>query len=162
MKIHNRLLITGIVLMPHLAAAQAPASPAAPPAPAAASKDAAAVEPPQGFTYNAEGRRDPFVNLMRRGVVPTGTASNPSLGIAGVSADDVNLRGVLVSRAEYVGIVQGTDSRTFIVRAGQKLLDGTIRIIDKDSMVIMQQVNDPLSLEKQRELRKVLRQDEAK
>jgi len=99
---------------------------------------------------------------MRRGVAPTGTTSNPALGIAGVSADDVNLRGVMVSRAEYVGIVQGTDNRTYIVRAGQKLLDGTIRVIDKDSMVIMQQVNDPLSLEKQRELRKVLRQDEAK
>ena len=49
------------------------------------------------------------------------------------------------------------------MRAGDKLLDGTIRTITQNAMVILQQVNDPLSLEKQREVRKVLRQtDEAK
>ena len=46
------------------------------------------------------------------------------------------------------------------MRAGDKLSDGTIRTITADSMVILQQVNDPLSLEKQREVRKVLRQTE--
>jgi hypothetical protein len=48
------------------------------------------------------------------------------------------------------------------VRAGDKLLDGTIRTITQNDLVIVQQVNDPLSLEKQREVRKVLRQIEAK
>ena len=40
--------------------------------------------------------------------------------------------------------------------------DGTIRTISQNDLVIVQQVNDPLSLEKQREVRKVLRQIEAK
>jgi len=47
------------------------------------------------------------------------------------------------------------------VRAGDKLFDGTVRTISQNDMVILQQVNDPLSLEKQREVRKVLRQAEA-
>lgn len=162
MTIRECLLMTGIVLLPHVAAGQTPAAPSQPSSPPAAGQAADTGELTHGFTYSPEGRRDPFVSLMRRGVDPVGTTTNRSLGIAGLSAADVNLRGVLVSRAEFLGIVQGSDERTFIVRAGQKLLDGTIRIIDKDSMVIMQQVNDPLSQEKQRELRKVLRQDEAK
>jgi hypothetical protein len=46
------------------------------------------------------------------------------------------------------------------VRTGDKLSDGSIRTITADSMVILQQVNDPLSLEKVHEVRKVLRQTE--
>ena len=60
----------------------------------------------------------------------------------------------------FVGILQGADRKTYIVRAGDRLFDGTIRSITADAMVILQQVNDPLSLEKQREVRKVLRQTE--
>jgi hypothetical protein len=49
------------------------------------------------------------------------------------------------------------------VRPGDKLFDGTVRSISQNVLVILQQVNDPLSLEKQREVRKVLRQtDERK
>ena len=161
MTIRECLLMTGIVLLPHVAAGQAPvATSSAPVAPVTQPGESSEVT--QGFTYSPEGRRDPFVSLMRRGVDPGATTANRSLGVAGMSAADVNLRGVLMSRNEFLGIVQGSDERTFIVRAGQKLLDGTVRLIDKDSMVIMQQVDDPLSREKQRELRKVLRQDEAK
>jgi hypothetical protein len=59
-----------------------------------------------------------------------------------------------------VAILQGADSKTYIVRPGERLADGTIRSITSDALVILQQVNDPLSLEKQREVRKVLRQTE--
>jgi Tfp pilus assembly protein PilP len=128
----------------------------------AAAQGTSAGDQPRGFNYDPAGRRDPFVSLARRGAEAPGTTANRSLGLAGQPAADIVLRGVLVSRNEYVAIVQGSDDRTYIVRAGQKLLDGTVRTIDKTSMVIVQQVSDPLSLEKQRELRKVLRQDEAK
>jgi len=152
------LLLTTLLLASMPVAAQRSPAPAAP--------DAAAAMPspapePQGFTYSPDGRRDPFVSMMRRG---TESAIGPvrSPGLTGLSVDDISLRGVMVSRNQYVGIVQGSDNKTYIVRAGQQLLDGTIRAIDKDSMVIVQRVNDPLALEKQRELRKAIRQDEAK
>jgi Tfp pilus assembly protein PilP len=75
----------------------------------------------------------------------------------------VTLKGTLASQGSYVAIVQGSDNKTYIVKAGDKLLDGTIRAITPDGMVITQQVTDPLSLEKTREVRKVLRQtDEGK
>ena len=135
------------------------------PAPPATSATPAQNPPePQGFTYNPEGRRDPFMSLMRRGTVnqrgAIGAPRPPGLG--GLGAGEVTLRGTVQSRdGGFVAILQGSDQKTYIVRAGDRLLDGTIRTITQNDMVILQQVNDPLSLEKQREIRKVLRQTEA-
>jgi hypothetical protein len=47
--------------------------------------------------------------------------------------------------------------RTYTVRAGDKLMDGSVRSIDGTSVTLMKEVFDPLSLEKQREVRKYLR-----
>jgi Tfp pilus assembly protein PilP len=132
-------------------AGQAPAAEALPP-----------LEPP-GFTYNPEGRRDPFVSLVRRGTAaPRGgaTGARPA-GLGGLETAEVTLKGTVRSREGFVAILQGADQKTYIVRAGDKLFDGTVRTISQNDMVILQQVNDPLSLEKQREVRKVLRQAEA-
>jgi Tfp pilus assembly protein PilP len=120
------------------------------------------IEPP-GFAYAPEGRRDPFISLLRRGSDSRTAASGlrPS-GLGGLGAEEITLRGTVRSREGFVGILQGADQKTYIVRAGDRLFDGTIRTITQNDLVIVQQVNDPLSLEKQREVRKVLRQVEAK
>ena len=136
-------------------AATPPAQTAAPAAGAEATPDAAE---PQGFTYNPEGRRDPFVSLLRRGAESAPTKRTG--GLEGLGTAEINLRGVVLSQGAFVGIVQGVDNKTYIVRTGDKLSDGSIRSISADSMVILQQVNDPLSLEKVHEVRKVLRQTE--
>jgi type IV pilus assembly protein PilP len=147
-------------------AAKAPASAPAPgnaPAAQPAAAPAVAVTPlePQGYTYDPQGRRDPFVSLLRRGSeVPRIAGSNRPNGLAGLETSEVTLKGTIATQGTYVGILQGSDSKTYIVRAGDKLLDGTIRVINPESMVIAQQVTDPLSLEKQREVRKLLRQTE--
>jgi Tfp pilus assembly protein PilP len=132
-------------------------TPAAPGAAAAPAEAQPNDDEPQGFNYNAEGRRDPFVTLLRRGADTRG----PKIaGLGGLGTAEVSLRGVLTSQGGFVGILQGVDARNYIVRVGDRLSDGTIRSITADSMVILQQVNDPLSLEKQREVRKLLRQTE--
>jgi Tfp pilus assembly protein PilP len=148
------------------ATAPAPAPAAAPAAkPAEGAKVANEASPalqPSGFSYNAEGRRDPFVNLLRRGsgVDMTANAGPRPNGLKGLAAGEVTLKGTMASKGAYVAILQGSDSRTYVVRAGEKLYDGQVRSITADSMVILQQVNDPLSKETQREVRKVLRQTE--
>jgi Tfp pilus assembly protein PilP len=143
-----------------------PAAPAVPAAPATPDASAAAGAPPavepQGYTYDPQGRRDPFVSLLRRGsdlTRATGPGARPN-GLAGLETGEVTLKGTIASQGTYVGILQGSDQKTYIVKAGDRLLDGTIRAISPDSMVITQQVTDPLSLEKQREVRKLLRQTE--
>ena len=158
------IVFAGLLGGPGAAWAQAPAgktaagtpAPQATPAPATPAAPAA----PEGHTYRPDGRRDPFVSLLRRG---SDAASAPSLrgpGLKGLGTGEVTLRGTVASQGGFVAILQGSDSKTYIVRAGEQLADGTIRSITADALVILQQVNDPLSLEKQREVRKVLRQTE--
>jgi Tfp pilus assembly protein PilP len=118
------------------------------------------IEPP-GFAYVQEGRRDPFISLLQRGSDSRSASGSRPAGLAGLAADEVTLRGTIRSREGFVGILQGADSKTYVVRAGDRLFDGTVRTISQSDMVIVQQVNDPLSLEKQREVRKMLRQIEA-
>jgi Tfp pilus assembly protein PilP len=151
---------------------QAPKLPAAPaqkpgpgsgPTPSPAGKPAAPQEA-QGYTYNPEGRRDPFVSLLRGGAdSQRQVASARALGLSGLGTSDVALKGTIQSGSDYVGLLQGVDNRTYIVKPGDRLLDGTIRTISANALVILQQVNDPLSLQKEREVRKVLRRaDEGK
>ncbi len=117
---------------------------------------------PAGFAYSPEGRRDPFVSLVGRGAGTLGGSigARPA-GLAGLGVAEVTLRGTVRSRDGFVAMLQGADQKTYIVRAGDKLLDGVVRSISQEDMVILQQVNDPLSLASQREVRKVLRQTEA-
>jgi type IV pilus assembly protein PilP len=168
-----RALVLAVLAWPMtLAAAQeapTPVKPAAKPAPQPAAAQPAAAQnktdqllEPSGFTYDPQGRRDPFLSLIRRGVDPR--SASPTVrpaGLAGLSVGEVTLRGTLRSREGFVAILQGADQRAYIVRPGDKLFDGTVRAVSQNDVVILQQVNDPLSLETQREVRKVLRQPEA-
>lgn len=111
--------------------------------------------PAEGYSYRAEGRRDPFVSLLNRGTDPR---QRKAEGVAGLLASDVVLRGVLQSRGTYLAIVQGPDGkRQYIVHPNDRFADGVVKAITADSMLILQEVNDPLSLTKQREIRKTLR-----
>ncbi len=114
--------------------------------------------PPEGYTYNPEGRRDPFLSLVRhRTVASDTTGARRGEGLPGLSTNEVTLKGTMVSHGQYVALVQGADSKTYIVHANEVLSDGVVRAITATSMTIRQRVNDPLSLEKQRDVRKLLR-----
>ncbi|MEX1130234.1 MAG: hypothetical protein WEB50_16805 [Vicinamibacterales bacterium] len=117
--------------------------------------------PASGYTYRPEGRRDPFVSLVGRGADPK-SAANRAPGLPGMLINEVSLKGILYSkqREEFQAMLQGTDKKTYTVRAGQRLLDGSIKSITADTVVFSQDVNDPLSLVKQREVRKTLRSGE--
>jgi Tfp pilus assembly protein PilP len=121
----------------------APASPAPLPPPSS-----------ESYTYQSEGRRDPFVNLLGTGTEPSGKRTD---GAAGLSVGELSVRGVLESKGMLIAMVEGPDKKTYVVHQGDKLLDGTIRSITPQGLVIVQEVNDPLSLVKQREIRKLLR-----
>ena len=70
---------------------------------------------------------------------------------------EISVRGVVSSRGSLVAMIQGPDSKTYIVHQGDKLLDGTIKSVTPQGLIVIQEVNDPLSLVKQREVRKLLR-----
>jgi type IV pilus assembly protein PilP len=130
-----------------------PAQPASPqPGPPAAAPAAPA---PEAYTYDPAGRRDPFVSLLARGLEPA--AGKKTTGLGSLTTGEVMLRGVMQSRNSYVALLSGPDGKTYSARANDRLVDGVIRSVTPQGIVIMQEVNDPLSLVKQREVRKGLR-----
>jgi Tfp pilus assembly protein PilP len=146
------------------APAPAPAQPSAPPsAPSAAPGQGAAPGGQQpestgpGYSYDPAGRRDPFVSLLGRGGDLPATGAKPT-GLPGALINDVTLKGVLKSaKGDFTALLQSPDNHTYIVHAGDKLMDGSVRAITQDAIVFSQDVNDPLSLVKQREVRKTIR-----
>jgi Tfp pilus assembly protein PilP len=150
------IVAASVVVLAQTPPAQ-PAPPnAAPPQPGAGAVPAAAPTPAEAYTYDQNGRRDPFVSLVARGVEPT-TTGRRTAGLSGLSAEELSVRGVLLSQGAYIALVSGPDGKTFTARANDRLADGVIRSITPQGLVIMQEVNDPLSLIKQREVRKGLK-----
>jgi type IV pilus assembly protein PilP len=148
---------------PIFAQGPAPAQPAKPPAPAPAQPAGAKPAPAQpappeapAYTYQPEGRRDPFVSLLVRGSDPASAASRPP-GLPGLLINEVVVKGIVRDKSGFIGMIQGPDTKTHIVRAGDRLMDGTVKSITADTVVFSQDVTDPLSLVKQREVRKAVR-----
>jgi hypothetical protein len=148
-----------------LEAATQAAAPQSPAKPAAANPPAGTGGPPakspalDDYTYVPAGRRDPFINLLGTGVEPR-LNSKRGEGAAGWAVADISVRGIVQARGSLLAMVRGPDGRTFLVHPGDKFLDGTIKTITPQGLIIAQEVNDPLSLIKQREIRKQLRSTE--
>jgi Tfp pilus assembly protein PilP len=109
------------------------------------------------FTYQPEGRRDPFLSLVGPATGPGPVVGVRKPGPAGMTVAEIQVRGVLQSRSGLIAMILGSDNKTYIVHQGDKLLDGTIKTITLQGLIITQEVTDPLSLVKQREVRKLLR-----
>ena len=150
-------------LTPPAAQAAAPqrpqGAPGAPAPPAPGGQPAPGATPPgAGYTYDPAGRRDPFVSLTGRGAevsVPGGARPG---GVPGLLIGEITLKGVLKSpKGGFIALVQSPDNRTYIIRQGDKVYDGSVKAITAEAVVFAQDVNDPLSLVKQREVRKAIR-----
>ena len=157
----KHMILAAICLAATPLAAQAPATPPAAQKPAAPGESVEKSEssPPSGYSYKVDGRRDPFVSLVGRGSDAKSSGVRAA-GLPGMLINEVNLKGVMKERAGFVAMLQGSDKKTYIVRPGQRLLDGSVKSITADAVIFAQDVNDPLSLVKQREVRKTLRSGE--
>ena len=145
--------LVGVLALAQAAGAQTPAGntpaqtpqPAKPPTPA-----------PDTYTYQVDGRRDPFVSLVGGGTDPRKDVKRGE-GAAGLTVSEVTVRGVMQGRGALIVMIHGADKKTYIVHQGDKLADGTIKTITPQGLIVLQDVTDPLSLVKQREVRKLLR-----
>ena len=148
-------LIAALVLGLSAATAAAPADVATPPASQAAPPVTLEAE---NFSYSADGRRDPFVSLTARGTDQSAARANQELDSArALGVDEISVRGIVATGNGYVAMVKGPNGKTFVVRPNDRLLDGTIKSITAQAIVLMQDVSDPLSVVKQKEVRKLLR-----
>lgn len=134
----------------------APGTPAA-----AAAQPPAAQRPPaeagSGYSYDPAGRRDPFVSLNARGAELPMAGVRPG-GVPGLLIGEVTVKGIFKSpKGGFLALLQAPDGRTYSVKQGDKVFDGSVKAITQDAVVFSQDVNDPLSLVKQREVRKSIR-----
>ena len=148
-----------LLLIAVIGLAQQPAPKPAPPSAPAAQPPAQPVEQPatpSSYSYKAENRRDPFISLLGRGPDPRTPAVRPT-GIAGVLINEAVVTGIWKGASGYIATLRAPDNKTYIVKPGERLLDGTVKTITQTQVVFSQDVNDPLSLVKQREIPKSVR-----
>jgi len=155
-----------VAISPVSARGQAPAPAQRPPAaaPAApaphtgqAKPDAPAeIAPPETYAYEPEGRRDPFLNLLGTGG-DAQTLMRRGDGPGSMTVAEVSVRGIMQSRGALIAMIEGPDRKTYVVHQGDKFVDGAIKSITPKGLLVLQEINDPLSLVKHREIRKMLR-----
>jgi Tfp pilus assembly protein PilP len=155
------LLVLCLIAAPAALFAQAKPAPQVQPAAAPSPPPPPPTPQLESYTYDPGGRRDPFTNLLGAGSGPRVPLMRGE-GKAGLAVAELSVRGVMQNRGGFIAMVQGPDGKTFLIRSGDKLADGTVRAVNAEGIVVVQDVNDPLSLVKQREVSKKLRSLEAK
>ena len=113
-------------------------------------------EPTTGETYryDPQGRRDPFQSLV--GPAPRLQPGQRPPGIPGFLIDEIKLQGVVRTKQGLVAMVNGPDNKGYLIRVGDKVLDGEVIRITPSSVVFRQEVNDPTQIERYREVVKDL------
>ena len=126
-----------------------------PPSPAQAVRPA----PATAAGYEPEGRRDPFVSP----IVPESGGHAPAErpgGLPGLGIDEAVLRGLVASREGPLAVLGAPDGRTWVVRPGDRLYDGTVREISGDAVLFLRDPDDSAPVT-EREVRRPLRDTES-
>src|SRR5688500_10187981 len=114
------------------------------------------LEEPTGadaYRYDPQGRRDPFQSLV--GPAPR-VPRDRVPGVPGFLIDEMKLQGVVRTRQGLVAMINGPDNKGYLIRIGDKVLDGEVIRITPSAVVFRQEVNDPTRIERYREVVKDL------
>jgi len=110
---------------------------------------------PDSYHYDPQGRRDPFQSLI--GPAPKLQPGQRPAGLPGFLIDEIKLQGIVKTRQQgLVAMVNGPDNKGYLMRVGQKVLDGEVIRMTPGSVVFRQEVNDPTRIERFREVVKDL------
>lgn len=99
-------------------AAEAPGAPAAPPDP--------------------EARRDPFAGLSARAAGASPAGPRPR-GLAGMRVGELVLRGLVLAGGRRFAVLEGPGRRTYFLRGGERLLDGSVQTVTDDAVVFREE-----------------------
>ncbi len=109
------------------------------------------------FSYDPEGRRDPFVSIFeefwykKKGPRPK--------GIAGMLISEIDLVGIAKGPSEYLAFFSGSDDKGYFLSVGDEVYDGKLLKIDSKSgsVTFRQQIDDPRLIKPYRDVIKRLR-----
>lgn len=104
----------------------------------AAEEPGASAAPPRGAPPDPEERRDPFAGLSARagGAPPAGPRPR---GLAGVRVDELVLRGLVLAGGRRFAVLEAPGRRTYFLRGGERLLDGSVQTVTDDAVVFLQE-----------------------
>lgn len=94
------------------------------------------------FSYDPEGRRDPFQSLMTRSV----TIEERPQGVAGMLVAELDLAGVVQDGVNGdVAMFIGSDNKGYFLRIGDEVYDGRVITVDPrhGAVTFRQEVDDP-------------------
>ena len=78
-------------------------------------------------------------------------------GPPGFLIDEIKLQGIVRTKQQgLVAMINGPDNKGYLIRVGDKVLDGEVVRITPSSVVFRQEVNDPTRIERFREVVKDL------
>ena len=103
----------------------------------------------QGIKYNNDGKRDPFVSLMKVGkrVEPPRVLAPPPLdqrppGLAGLLVAEVTVTGVAKGPTSQIAVLRGIDDVSYFAKEGTKLFDGYIEGIQGETVIFVREQVD--------------------
>ena len=106
----------------------------------------------QRFTYDPEGRRDPFRSLFDLAQADAGPRPP---GIAGMTVDEIDLAGIVADPSGGdVAYFTGSDNKGYFVRVGERIYDATMIAIDTraGSVTFRQKIDDPRQIKPYRDI----------
>jgi Tfp pilus assembly protein PilP len=110
---------------------------------------------PESYHYDPQGRRDPFQSLV--GPAPKLQPGQRPPGPPGFLIDEIKLQGIVRTKQQgLIAMVNGPDNKGYLIKVGDKVLDGEIIRVTPSSVVFRQEVNDPTRIERFREVVKDL------
>lgn len=149
----------GLLVSASVAAQAPPAPPAAAPLPTL--KIGTRVGLPEKSGYDDGGRRDPFASLIvekPQAVATTGDViESRAKGLAGVAVVDASVKGIITSGNEWLAIIAGPNGAQYLAHTNDKLHDGSVRRIDRESVVFLARAADVTGKMVAREVRKGIR-----
>lgn len=115
---------------------------------------------PEAYHYDPQGRRDPFQSLI--GPAPQ-RKSGQVPGPPGFLIDEIKLQGIVKTQQQgLIAMVNGPDNKGYLIKVGDKVLDGEVIRITPTSVVFRQEVNDPTRIERYREVVKDISSEASK
>ncbi len=96
-----------------------------------------------GISYKPIDSRDPFLNplLKKPGVAGDREIDRglPPPGIAGTFIEEAVLKGISIREDNRLAIVQGSGNRAYFLREGDRLFDGYLKEIYRDSIKLIRE-----------------------
>jgi Tfp pilus assembly protein PilP len=110
----------------------------------------------QAPTYDSEGRRDPFKDLLSGSEVD----ERRDEGVASYMIEDIVLIGIVKIKSKYIAIINGPQGFPYQIKVGDKFANGFVLTIDDAKVVFRQTVDRGVPLTRPRDITKEINPEE--